>query len=32
MNNLPKEPKLSIRISRFNDILISAATTHVGKK
>ena len=31
MNNLPNEPNLSLRVSRFNDILISAATTHVGK-
>ena len=31
MSNLPNEPNLSLRISRFNDILISAATTHVGK-
>ena len=31
INNLPDEPNLSLRISRFNDILISAAATHVGK-
>ena len=31
MNNLPDEPNLSIRISHFNDILISAATTHIGE-
>ena len=31
MTNLPNEPNLSLRVSRFNDILISAATTHVGK-
>ena len=31
MSNLPNEPNLSLRVSRFNDILISAATTHVGK-
>ena len=31
MNNLPDEPNLSLRVSRFNDIPISAATTHVGK-
>ena len=31
MSNLPDEPNLSLRVSRFNDILISAATTHVGK-
>ena len=31
MNNLPNEPNLSLRVSRFSDILISAATTHVGK-
>ena len=31
MNNLPDERNLSLRISRFNNILISAATTHVGK-
>ena len=31
MNNLPNEPNLSLLVSRFNDILISAATTHVGK-
>ena len=31
MSNLPDEPKLSLRVSRFNGILISAATTHVGK-
>ena len=31
MSNLPNEPNLSLRVSRFNNILISAATTHVGK-
>ena len=31
MNNLPDERNFSLRISRFNNILISAATTHVGK-
>ena len=31
MTNFPNEPNLSLRISRFNEILISAATTHVGK-
>ena len=31
MCNLPDEPNLSLRVSHFNDILISAATTHVGK-
>ena len=31
MSNLPNEPNLSLRVSRFNDILIFAATTHVGK-
>ena len=31
MSNLPNEPNLSLRVSRFNDILISAATTHIGK-
>ena len=31
MCNLPDEPNLSLRVSRFNDILISVATTHVGK-
>ena len=31
MSNLPNEPSLSPRVSRFNDILISAATAHVGK-
>ena len=31
MSNLPNESNLSLRVSRFNDILISAATTHVGK-
>ena len=31
MNNLPDEPNLSLRISRFNDILVSAVTTHAGK-
>ena len=31
MSNLPNESNLPLRVSRFNDILISAATTHVGK-
>ena len=31
MANLPNKPNLSLRVSRFNEILISAATTHVGK-
>ena len=31
MSNHPNEPNLSLRVSRFNNILISAATTHVGK-
>ena len=31
MSNPPHEPNLSLQVSRFNDILISAATTHVGK-
>ena len=31
MSNLQDEPNLSLRLSPFNDILISAATTHVGK-
>ena len=31
MRNLPNEPNLSLLVSRFNDILISTATTHVGK-
>ena len=31
MNNFPDEPNLSIQVSCFNDILISAAATHVGK-
>ena len=31
MSNLHKESNLSLRVSRFNDILISAATTHVGR-
>ena len=31
MRNLPDEPNLSLRVSRFSDILFSAATTHVGK-
>ena len=31
MNNLPQEPNLSLRIPRFNDILLSAATTHFGQ-
>ena len=31
MANLPNEPNLSLRVSRFNEILISAATTHVSK-
>ena len=31
MSNLSNEPNLYLRVSRFNDILISTATTHVGK-
>ena len=31
MQNLPDEPSLSLRISHFNDILISAATIYNGK-
>ena len=31
MSNLPPGPNLSLQVSRFSDILISAATTHVGK-
>ena len=31
LSNLPHEPNLSLRVSRFNDILISTATTHVWK-
>ena len=31
MSNLPNEPNLSLRVSRFNDMLISAATIHVGR-
>ena len=31
MSHLLNEPNLSLRVSRFNDILISTATTHVGK-
>ena len=31
MSNLSYEPNLSLRVSRFNEILISDATTHVGK-
>ena len=31
MTNLPHEPNLSVRVSCFNEILISSATTHVGK-
>ena len=31
MSNLPNEPILSLCVSRFNDTLISTATTHVGK-
>ena len=31
MSNLPSEPNLSLHVSCFNDILISDATTHVGK-
>ena len=31
MSNLPLEPNLSLRVPRFNDILIFAITTHVGK-
>ena len=31
MSTLPLEPNLSLRVPRFNDILIFAITTHVGK-
>ena len=31
MNNLPDESNLSLHVSRFNDILIAAATIHVEK-
>ena len=31
MSNLPNEPNLSLCVSRFNNILLSAATIHVGK-
>ena len=31
MSDLPNEPNLSLRVSRFSDILISTANTHVGK-
>ena len=31
MSNLTDEPNLSLRVYHFNDILISAATAHVGK-
>ena len=31
MSNLPHEPNSSLHVSRFNCILMSAATTHVGK-
>ena len=31
MSNLPSEPNLSLRVSCFNDILISTATANVGK-
>ena len=31
MSNLPHEPNSSLRVSCFNCILMSAATTHVGK-
>ena len=31
MTNLPHEPNLSLRVFRFNEFLISAATTHVEK-
>ena len=31
MSNLPPEPNLSLQVSHFNAILISAVTTHVGK-
>ena len=30
-SNLPPGPNLSLQVSRFSDILISAATTHVAK-
>ena len=31
ISNLPRESKLSLRVSHFNGILISATTTQVGK-
>ena len=31
MSSLPDEPNLSLRVSRFNDIIISAAKIHVGR-
>ena len=31
MSNLPHEPNLSLRVSRFNEMLISAGTTHMGQ-
>ena len=31
MSDLPNEPNLSLRVSRFSDILISTANIHVGK-
>ena len=31
MDNLPDEPNLSLHISCFHDLLISATTIHVGK-
>ena len=31
MSDLPNEPNLSLRVSHFSDILISTATTDVGK-
>ena len=31
MGNLPNEPNLSLRVSRLDEILISVASTHVGK-
>ena len=31
MSSLPCEPNLSRQVSRFSDILISAATIHIGK-
>ena len=32
MANLPHKPNLSLRVTRFNEILISAATTHIRKQ